>query len=174
MVRAPREGFEEIPEKSRNLVLLGLPVSQPGMNSQLEQGKSPWMLEGEGLRSTCPDPGTTQLTRGSPQPASAPGCPSKVVLARLTPAPTAALGSSQPDSTHVCQMVPAQLALGLGAHTATTNAPDPTVTFPGLRSLSPSNWPAKARQSTLPQDACSSYTGHSRRCWFANFIETAK
>ncbi|XP_014384834.1 PREDICTED: zinc finger protein 79 [Myotis brandtii] len=55
LVRAPREGFEEIPEKSRNLVLLGLPVSQPGMNSQLEQGKSPWMLEGEGLRSTCPD-----------------------------------------------------------------------------------------------------------------------
>ncbi|KAM9641969.1 zinc finger protein 79 isoform 4-T6 [Trichechus inunguis] len=55
-VLAPRDRYKEgIPEKSRNLVLLGLPVSQPGLNSQLEQREEPWMLEGEGLRSTCPD-----------------------------------------------------------------------------------------------------------------------
>lgn len=51
-VPAPRHRCqEETPEKSRNLVQL---VSQPGMNSQLEQRESPWMLRGEGLRSTCP------------------------------------------------------------------------------------------------------------------------
>lgn len=40
------------------------------MNSQLEQGKSPWMLEGEGLRSTCPGKGTTTkpVSLGSKSP----------------------------------------------------------------------------------------------------------
>ncbi|XP_069901780.1 zinc finger protein 79 isoform X3 [Globicephala melas] len=53
----PRDRFKKgMPEKSRNLVLLGLPVSQPGMNSQLEQREGSWMLEREGLRSTCPAP----------------------------------------------------------------------------------------------------------------------
>lgn len=53
---APRDRFEEgMPEKSRNLVLLGLPVSQPGMNSQLEQREGSWMLERDGLRNACPD-----------------------------------------------------------------------------------------------------------------------
>nr|KAF6434906.1 zinc finger protein 79 [Molossus molossus] len=66
LVPAPRDRFEEeIPEKSRNLVLLGLPVSQPGMNSQLEQGESPWMLEGEGLRTTCPEVICNQIHRDS-------------------------------------------------------------------------------------------------------------
>jgi len=59
LIPAPRgtPRFKEwIPENARNLVLLGLPVSQPGMNSQLEQREEgPWMLEGGGLRSTCPD-----------------------------------------------------------------------------------------------------------------------
>ncbi|XP_060010294.1 zinc finger protein 79 isoform X3 [Lagenorhynchus albirostris] len=53
----PRDRFKKgMPEKSRNLVLLGLPVSQPGMNSQFEQREGSWMLEREGLRSTCPAP----------------------------------------------------------------------------------------------------------------------
>ncbi|XP_041580112.1 zinc finger protein 79 isoform X6 [Vulpes lagopus] len=58
LIPAPRgtPRFKEgIPENVRNLVLLGLPVSQPGMNSQSEQREEgPWMLEGGGLRSTCP------------------------------------------------------------------------------------------------------------------------
>lgn len=33
---------------------IGLPVSQPGMNPQLEQRKGSWMLEGGSLRSSCP------------------------------------------------------------------------------------------------------------------------
>uniref|UniRef100_A0ABI7ZTJ4 Zinc finger protein 79 n=3 Tax=Felis catus TaxID=9685 RepID=A0ABI7ZTJ4_FELCA len=57
LIPAPKDRFKEgIPENTRNLVLLGLPVSQPGMNSQLEQREEgPWMLEGGGLRSTCTD-----------------------------------------------------------------------------------------------------------------------
>uniref|UniRef100_A0A2K5Y953 Zinc finger protein 79 n=1 Tax=Mandrillus leucophaeus TaxID=9568 RepID=A0A2K5Y953_MANLE len=55
LVSTPRERYKEgIPEKSRNLVLLGLPVSQPGMNSQLEQREGTWMLEGEDVRSPSP------------------------------------------------------------------------------------------------------------------------
>ncbi|XP_037653942.1 zinc finger protein 79 isoform X5 [Choloepus didactylus] len=56
LATAPRDRFKErVPGKSRNLVLLGLPVSQPCMNSQLEQKEEPWMLEGESLGSSCPD-----------------------------------------------------------------------------------------------------------------------
>uniref|UniRef100_A0A2R9CKR5 Zinc finger protein 79 n=1 Tax=Pan paniscus TaxID=9597 RepID=A0A2R9CKR5_PANPA len=64
LVSTPRERFKEgIPGKSRSLVLLGLPVSQPGMNSQLEQREGAWMLEGKDLRS--PSPGW-KIISGSP------------------------------------------------------------------------------------------------------------
>ncbi|XP_074076825.1 uncharacterized protein LOC141511599 [Macrotis lagotis] len=42
-------------ENYENFVFLGLPVSQLDVISLLERGEAPWMLQGEVLRSPCPD-----------------------------------------------------------------------------------------------------------------------